>query len=267
MENFYRDSRAYAERMGGKFSPTWRAIFLTYARKVKSYQTHAERVLDLGCGNGLSTDYLAEELQPHRIAGMDLSWQSLQMGKQAGVLAPLLCGSVNRLPFRDQTFDVVTSHAMVEHLDDADTALAEMDRVLKAGGLLVINAPNMLSPFRSANLLWKGIRKRALHPDGTPGALLRCCVELVRRIGQRTPQFAYRKAVLETGRFLGSDYDATFLVNPLDLRAWARQRNYRVLNLADSTSRIGNLVRTVCPMAAGGILFVARKPVTTGTEQ
>lgn len=261
MEEFYRDSRAYAERMGGKFSATWRAIFHAYARKVKSFQPVAGCVLDLGCGNGLSTDYLTEEITPRYAVGMDLSFQSLQMGRQAGVRAPLVCGSATHLPFPDQTFDVVTSHAMVEHLADAAGALAEMDRVLKSGGLLVINAPNMLSPFRSAKLLVQGIRRRAWHPDGTPRALLRCVWQLLRRIGQRTPQFAYRQAVLETGKFLGSDYDATFLVNPLDLRAWARQRGYRVLNLADATSRFGHVIRVLCPVAAGGILFVARKPV------
>lgn len=260
MEHFYRDSRAYAERMGGKFSPKWRAIFQGYARKVQSFQGRGGCVLDLGCGNGLSTDYLAAELRTRRVAGMDLSFQSLAMGKQAGVTAPLLCGSVNHLPFRDATFDVVTSHAMVEHLGDAATALAEMDRVLKPGGLLVINAPNMLSPVRAATLFVHSIRKGAFHPDGTPAALGRCCWELARRVGQRAPRFAYRPAVLETKKFLGSDYDATFLVNPLDLRAWARQRGYRVLNVADATSRVGHIVRVLCPVAAGGILFVARKP-------
>lgn len=52
-------------------------------------------------------------------------------------------GSLNALPLEDATFDVAFSEYVVEHLDDPDAALAEMVRVLKPGGTVVMVTPNL----------------------------------------------------------------------------------------------------------------------------
>jgi SAM-dependent methyltransferase len=54
-----------------------------------------------------------------------------------------------RLPFADGSFDMVLLNEVIEHVDDDDTTLREACRVLKAGGHVVIYAPNRLYPFET----------------------------------------------------------------------------------------------------------------------
>ncbi len=59
-------------------------------------------------------------------------------------------GQVNSLPFADGTFDLVCAFDIIEHVDDDDGALAELARVAKSGGTLLISAPlhaSLWTPF------------------------------------------------------------------------------------------------------------------------
>ncbi len=49
---------------------------------------------------------------------------------------------ISRLPFRDDSFDVVSCFEVLEHLDDPAGALGEMARVLRPGGSLLLSVPN-----------------------------------------------------------------------------------------------------------------------------
>lgn len=265
IQGFYAGDTAYAARMGGKFDARWAAVFAEYARKTAEHCPRARRILDLGCGNGHSTLKLMEAIPCERVTGVDISEHSLKLGRENLPLdrVELVQADVHRLPFPDGSFDLVTSHAMVEHLVDADKALEEMDRVLAPGGTLVISAPNMLSPVRAIKLLLQGLKRRRFHPDGTPGAVCMTGVRILARLGRRDPLWQYREPVQVVDQFIGSDFDAVFLVNPWDLDRWARARDYRVLRHGDSSSGIGSLVERLAPFLSGGVHFIARKPGTS----
>ena len=263
IQGFYSEPTAYAERMGSKFDETWARVFAEYARKIAEHCPEAERILDLGCGNGHSSLQLKRAIRSQSVIGVDLNEHSLQLGRDNLPLedVTLMCADVHHLPFPDGHFQLVTSHAMMEHLVDAEEALIEMDRLLAPGGTLVVSAPNMLSPVRSLNLFLQSLKRRRFHPDGTPLALLKTGWRVLRRLTRSTPLFEYREPVLEVGSFAGSDFDAVFMVNPWDLDRWARARGYTVLRHGSSTSGLGAKVEKVAPMYAGGIHFVARKPL------
>ena len=59
-----------------------------------------------------------------------------------------ICGDAIRLPFKNETLDVVLSFDTIEHLINPDTFLEEVFRILKVGGLFIISTPN-LSDFYS----------------------------------------------------------------------------------------------------------------------
>lgn len=59
-----------------------------------------------------------------------------------------ICGSAMNLPFKNETWDIITSFDMIEHLKEPDAFLEEAFRVLKAGGIFIISTPN-LSDFYS----------------------------------------------------------------------------------------------------------------------
>lgn len=88
------------------------------------------RVLDVGCGNGLVTNFLAQDFD---VVGVDLSATALR-----SVRAPRCQGSVTALPFADRSFDFVYCLDVLEHLPwpQAMDAMHELQRV-SAGQVLV----------------------------------------------------------------------------------------------------------------------------------
>ena len=113
----------------------------------------SEAVLDVGCGRGLFLTAAARRIPYGRAVGIDLWRAEDQSGNRpeatlANALAEgvaervdIVTGDARQLPFADDAFDVVISHWVVHNLDrptDRARALAEMARVLKPGGWLLI---------------------------------------------------------------------------------------------------------------------------------
>lgn len=95
------------------------------------------RVLDLGCGGGLTTTCLAQ--RGATVVGVDLSRASLHVASRHarghGCLESVFaCSRVEFLPFADASFDIVWCTDVLEHLSDLPVAIAQIARVLKPGG-------------------------------------------------------------------------------------------------------------------------------------
>ncbi len=93
--------------------------------------------LDVGCGTGRILSDLQEE---GRAVGLDLLEEALRMARERGCRM-LVCGDAHRLPFRENSFGLVTALDVLEHLDDDLGALKEMHRVLAPGGYLLLTVP------------------------------------------------------------------------------------------------------------------------------
>ncbi|MDV3123292.1 methyltransferase domain-containing protein [Mycobacterium sp. 21AC1] len=114
--------------------------------------------LDVGSGPGNVTAALARAAGLDGIAlGVDISEPMLaraveaEAGRQVGFLR----ADAQRLPFRDDSFDAVTSIAVLQLIPDAEAALSEMVRVLRPGGRMAIMVPTA-SDRGPAKLLSKG---------------------------------------------------------------------------------------------------------------
>ena len=100
-------------------------------------------VLDAGCGPGTITQGLAEIAAPGKVIGCDLEpgmvarATELSEGKGLDNLS-FQVGNILDLPFDDNTFDVVMSCAVTEHLSDPVKAMSELGRVAKKGGIVGI---------------------------------------------------------------------------------------------------------------------------------
>lgn len=112
------------------------------------------RVLDAGCGGGGMPLSLAEEAD--FVVGIDPADRFQDAGvrlgrerKRANLAFALADGMF--LPFRDRTFDLVLSHAVIEHVADAPLYLRECARVLAAGGRVFLSTAPYLS-FAGAHL-------------------------------------------------------------------------------------------------------------------
>ena len=118
----------------GGFNPTWQ-------RHVAAYRLCARllpqgRTLDLGCGIGHSYELLA----PRETVGVDIDPESL-----AGQDRETHTADMRDLPFADASFDAVLSVQSIEHVPDPERVLAEVRRVLTAGGGAVFVTPNRLT--------------------------------------------------------------------------------------------------------------------------
>ena len=97
------------------------------------------RILDAGCGTG----GMLQSLRGRGwVTGVDASAEALRLGRQRSD-AVIVRGSVDALPFRSASFDLVTSFDVIYHrnVPDDEKALSEIARVLRPGGTLLIRVP------------------------------------------------------------------------------------------------------------------------------
>ncbi|GGJ95483.1 demethylmenaquinone methyltransferase [Pilimelia anulata] len=128
-------------------------------------------VLDVGAGTGVSTAELAAA-GAHAV-GADLSLGMLRVGKRTRPALPLLASDALRLPFADATFDAVTISFALRNVVDTDAALAELLRVTRPGGRLVVCefSHPVWGPWRTAYLSYlmralpAAARRVASNPD------------------------------------------------------------------------------------------------------
>lgn len=103
----------------------------------------APRILDVATGTGrLPLALLNEPLFQGRVVGLDASWRMLQQAaprlRPYGDRATLVQQTADRLPFPPDYFDAVTCVEALEFLSVPETAVREMIRVLKPGGVLLL---------------------------------------------------------------------------------------------------------------------------------
>lgn len=118
--------------------------------------TNPKTVLDAGCGEGFVSQYLATRNGSMSITGIDVQPQAIEFAKNNfGEAVTYRLGSLYALPFSDNSFDTVVCSQVLEHVDDVETAVAELKRV--ARHFVVITVPR--EPyFKFANDFARAIR-------------------------------------------------------------------------------------------------------------
>lgn len=102
------------------------------------FLTPGTRLLDVGCGPGTITADLAARVAPGQVIGIDTSPAVIAAaGTDSGAdNLSYAVGDVDHLAFADDRFDVVHAHQVLQHLSDPVSALREMRRVCRPGGLV-----------------------------------------------------------------------------------------------------------------------------------
>ena len=103
-----------------------------------------QRILDLAAGTGTSSAALAEH--GAFVVASDISLGMLQQGRLQQPDLDFVAGDALSLPFPDDTFDAVTISYGLRNVEDTLTALAEMRRVTRPGGRVVIAEGNHARP-------------------------------------------------------------------------------------------------------------------------
>lgn len=147
--------------------------------------TRKLKILDLGCGTGKMLKVLK---QFGETTGLDSSHKAIAHAK-AKAVGKVVFGDAAKLPFKKDSFDVVTAMELLEHIKDDSGALREWRRVLKPGGVLFVTAPAYM-------WMWGPADKFAHHQRRyTRGQL----VTLLKRNGFRIVRASYFNTMLFPG--------------------------------------------------------------------
>jgi SAM-dependent methyltransferase len=95
-----------------------------------------------------------------RVVGIDYSFDAALYVKRTSAI-PVIAGDLTLMPFRDATFDGVTSGETLEHLDDDASAAREIGRVLKRGGSCIATVPALQSLWTASDDYYEHRRRYA----------------------------------------------------------------------------------------------------------
>ncbi|MDP2729868.1 MAG: methyltransferase domain-containing protein [Dehalococcoidales bacterium] len=108
---------------------------------IKLYKgNEIENLCDIGTADGMMLDLLGQNLNIKTAVGLDFSIELLRTNKNPAL--NLLAGDALKLPFKEDSFDVVVATAVIEHVSDAGNMLGECWRILKEGGLCILTTPD-----------------------------------------------------------------------------------------------------------------------------
>lgn len=138
-----------------------------------------KNVLSVSTGIGV-WDYLllkrcpeVESLVATDIIDCPVDADDIQMLKELTKWSYVKVVPESKLPFQDQSFDLVFHHDVVEHVNSPFLFLSEQYRVLKPGGSLILSTPNLLRPFNIMRLLCGSLTfPKKIGEDGVLGDLV-----------------------------------------------------------------------------------------------
>ena len=175
-----------------------------------------KRVLDIGCGSGGITEFLANEFPLEHITGFDIEEPVIEAARRRANAAGLegrvefVRGQPGRLPFPDRSFDIVFSKDALIHVADKESIFRDLFRVLEPGGCLVASDwltshDDEPSPEMSEYLEAEGLSFGMASPERYEAALRSAGFEQVEIIDRNPWYRAEARGELE--RLKGPLYD------------------------------------------------------------
>ena len=260
MREFYETSETYKQLLAAHDE----AYLRHYVELVIRSAQPGSKVLDLGCGNGISARLLNEA--EFDVVGTDISPLFLQDARnwENPRLRYQVC-DVMELPFESESFNVVCSNELVEHLPDVETALTEMIRVVCKGGRIVISGPNLCSPLmplldwfslmsgKSGRPVWGETKQQALQQLAR-----NCSLYVQKRFLRKTPHFIYREPDLQADA-IGGDADSAYYASPIDLAQFFRSHGFTILKKAVGFGITGRIIAGAFPYLSPYITMVVEK--------
>jgi SAM-dependent methyltransferase len=193
--SFYPETYWFAAdgTTAGRLEETYRRFVLRdHVRFVRAALENIDRrepVLDVGCGGGLFLRLIAEG--GHRVVGLDRSATAARVAWSVqGV--PSVCSVLDAAPFADGSFGAITMFHVLEHLADPAAYVRAAHRLLRFGGRLVVQVPNIDSfQSRVFGSRWSGL-DLPRHLVGFGAGTLRRLLEQGQFEVLRTKHFSLR---------------------------------------------------------------------------
>ena len=134
---FREKDRQKCSRLYDRYYAGRRWLDSLYRDAIRKHLSPGQRLLDAGCGRYLK--FSKELSDTAHVVGIDLE-STLETDNRKMPFG--VRGDLGHLPFASESFDMVISRSVVEHLDDPPQVFREFNRVLRPGGKVVIVTPN-----------------------------------------------------------------------------------------------------------------------------
>jgi len=96
-------------------------------------------IMDLGCGKGAAAEALFEKKIDY---GLDNNITALEQAKKRGIYKRMVHADTKKIPLKNGSINLVFSNCVIEHIEDLDTTLKEVSRVLAQNGLFIFTTPS-----------------------------------------------------------------------------------------------------------------------------
>lgn len=223
---------------------------------VADYELASKRVLEIGCGRGWLQDIVAD-------------WTGVDIVDTVRpyIRKPFFCASADALPFPSDSFDAIWSIHVLEHVPALEQALAEIQRVLRPGGVALLKPAWFCRSWAA-----EGYAVRPWRDLGWYGKLVKASIPLRNSVWFRLPGVFCKRAIHETQAlfsaptrlhhgllrpnyevFWQADSDACNSIDPHDLLLWFASRGWRIAGRQSVIERV---------MVRGGGL-VLQKPAAS----
>lgn len=115
-------------------------------------ETVPQRVLDLGCGTGVYSQWLQQKFPSAHIISLDIAMGMLRTAQSKGRANNTLCGDAESLPLQSQSVDIIFSNLAIQWCQQLENLFAEMYRVLTPGGVCLLSTfvPGTLRELEAA---------------------------------------------------------------------------------------------------------------------
>lgn len=127
-------------------------------QSIKKLLPESGKILIAGCGSGYDMSIVKSKMDGY---GIDISKQAIKKSMQKYPRFNYKFGSITKIPFKDNLFDIIVCSEVIEHVPNRKKAFSEMKRVLKSGGILIITTPNWWSWFGITRLIAETLFKKS----------------------------------------------------------------------------------------------------------
>lgn len=145
----------------------FRASRLFFA--LKELKNQNKKLLDVGCGAGDFIEAFSFYLPKLNLTAVDISQKAIKKARSRKINAKFVVSGAEKLPFKNNSFDIVTCFDVVEHVKSPLKMLREINRVLKPGGIFHTFIPLEDNIFSPEGLLiklgWKAKEIYGGHPQ------------------------------------------------------------------------------------------------------
>lgn len=150
------------------FQRLWHTQKISLAKKLLS-QIKFKNCLDVGCASGYMISEVSRTFPNAKYFAIDIYDKAIEYAKKLYPHIEFKVASAAKLPFKNNSFDLILFYETIEHVQNPKECLAEMKRVLKKEGSLILTMDSGSWLFKLVWFVWENskgqIWKRAhLHP-------------------------------------------------------------------------------------------------------